>query len=406
MKLAFIDPTPTNIPNLTGDIAPFGALCLASYLKHYRPDVESRIYTYSKEGYKEALEWGDAFAVSAFDHLFLNAFNFMKRANGKPMIIGGHTVSQGEGWVREVCRDIPNLSYCTGLGEDALVQWLDGNCETQEASFLSRHGTVYGNFQLSTEFYARRHPKCFYQAVLHSRGCPFVCSFCQRISNQVREPELIVEESEKAVVDKHYRRIDFISGTTFIKSPHMIKLAELWRKSKILEGVKVSGTGKFGPSTLRKEVYEPWEGLIDYIFLSVEGGNNKMLKEMMKSFTVEDIYEGLERIETFGVRKLFLSSITGFPFENADDVKDLRKMMDYVERRVKRFADYTLQLNVLTPYFGSEVCKTYPCPRYNPFTASDPPADLVHDGNVFWYDLEASHREEIVKYVREFNRRN
>jgi radical SAM superfamily enzyme YgiQ (UPF0313 family) len=249
---------------------------------------------------------------------------------------------------------------------------------------------------IDIDVYARPYPQEFYQAILQSRSCPYTCTFCQSMTKyQARTTANIIEEAEIAVRRYGFRRLDLIGGMVFMPTPGFFELAKMWRESRILRDVRVTGCGKFGPN-MKPEIYEPWRGLIEYVFVSVEAGNNQMLAKLKKKFTVQDVRDGLEILLPFNIPLIYFSGIVGFPFETAQDVTDLKEMIEYIRERCLRHGTYpNMNVSKLIPCFGAEVAREYPVPTYDP---SRPSAHRAR----YWYKMDAKHQQACARVLAEY----
>jgi radical SAM superfamily enzyme YgiQ (UPF0313 family) len=233
------------------------------------------------------------------------------------------------------------------------------------------------------------------KAVLFGRGCPFRCSFCQGIGQyEKRDPENIITEAEQAVRQFGFKTIDLIDGVVFLPGERLVKIAEMWRRSPILRDVKVSGCGKFGDKLLDPDVYAAWDGLYDYVFMSIEAGSDNVLSQLNKLFTIDDIFDGLRFLRKYKIPAVVLTAIVGFPFETVQDVRDLETVLRFAELELTRNGmEPRIGTGIIVPYFGTEVGHANRVQDYNP--ASE--ANLTRS---FWYDLSAQHKREILQFMK------
>jgi radical SAM superfamily enzyme YgiQ (UPF0313 family) len=192
------------------------------------------------------------------------------------------------------------------------------------------------------------HPKSEYR-LFASRGCPFHCAYCLRaLGGQVRwrDPEAVIEEWIKAV--RFYGARDvFLHDELF--------LYDNPATHAILDGILRAGIHKearFHAMThvklIDREVLQKAARANCYkICIGVESGNNEILKNSNRPYTIDEAHAAVREIKKAGI-KPFTFFILGHPGETHKTIRDTIKA-------AIRLNPYEIGMGVMVPYPGTKI---------------------------------------------------
>jgi radical SAM superfamily enzyme YgiQ (UPF0313 family) len=141
--------------------------------------------------------------------------------------------------------------------------------------------------------------------VMSSRGCPYDCSFCasaQFYNRRIRfrSPENVVSEIEYLVNNHGVKEIHFVDDSLTQKREHVEKICNLI----IEKNIKVSWATPNGIRADRvdKELLLLMKKSGCYlVYFGVESANPKILKQMKKSETIDDIKKAITLANEIGL---------------------------------------------------------------------------------------------------------
>jgi anaerobic magnesium-protoporphyrin IX monomethyl ester cyclase len=185
--------------------------------------------------------------------------------------------------------------------------------------------------------------------IISSRGCPFQCAFCDRplspITSRFRY------RSAKNVVDEICECLElgikdflFYDDTFTVNRRRVLDVCEeiLTRNTKIRWDIR----------TRVDTVDEEMLGLLKKagcvaIHYGVEAGNDKILKEIKKGFTIKKVKETFKSTKKAGIETLSYFMI-GLPSEKLEDIQD---SFDLAKELKPDYAHFT----IFSPYPGTEL---------------------------------------------------
>ena len=185
-------------------------------------------------------------------------------------------------------------------------------------------------------------------SIFSSRGCPFSCLFCASHSVwsrrvRFRSADNILDEFEQVVDEWKIDLIKFSDDTFTIKK----SLVKDFCEKKIDRGIKTAWAcnarvDKVDESLLRlmKEAgcKEIWAG--------VESGSPRILKDMNKKITIEQVKYVFAKSRELGlIRRAYM--LLGMPEESLEDIKLSEKLVDEIEPDMVGFT-------ILAPYPGTK----------------------------------------------------
>lgn len=184
--------------------------------------------------------------------------------------------------------------------------------------------------------------------VLASRGCPFRCVFCTRLSgNKIRNRtvENVVSEFEHIVKNYHTELIMFYDETFTLNKERVIKLTDMLIEKK-LNDTKWSVQTRVNVVDYDMLVRMKKAGCVEVGF-GVESGNEQILKVIKKDITKEQVIKAVESAKKAGLRTESYF-IIGHPFETIDTINDT------INFAVKLNTS-TVAFGIMVPYPGTEV---------------------------------------------------
>ena len=194
--------------------------------------------------------------------------------------------------------------------------------------------------------------------MLTSRGCPYQCSFCclhaiskrkyrtRSVNNVINEIEYIIKKFPQIKV------IEF-SDDTFLLDNNRAKLI-LKQIIKNKYNIKFRCSSRLKP--IDKELVHLLEqaGFQEILF-GLESGCSKLLSEMHKGITKEDVIESFNILKGSKISTpVFM--IVGFKGENKDTIKETVVFLKQL-KKIKHF--WLLGVNRLMVYPGTEVWQQY-----------------------------------------------
>lgn len=182
--------------------------------------------------------------------------------------------------------------------------------------------------------------------LLTSRGCPYLCTFCDTPLKNFRGRAIdnILEEIILRV-NQGFQEIFFYDDTFNITSQRVVDLSE-----KILKGnIKLAWSFRGRVNTCSYEMLKiAKRSGCERIHFGIETGTDNGLGELKKGITTEQIKNVFQWCRKLKI-KTIADFIIGLPFE-----KTKEDVVDNIERLIGFSPDYA-QFNVLQPIPGSEI---------------------------------------------------
>ncbi len=205
------------------------------------------------------------------------------------------------------------------------------------------------------------------------RGCPYKCTYCaspshwDRRTTRLRSPESVIEEmvhlkenywkatkfdysASANIGEKETLKIEdntivyFVDDVFTIHKKRVKKLLRMIIDQKL----KMRWKCEARADHLDEEICELMaESGCERVKLGFESGSNRILENVKKLETREDMLKGATMLKNAGV-SFAAYFIAGFPGETDDDV---RQTIDFAK---KIEADY-YSLSILAPYYGTEL---------------------------------------------------
>ncbi len=173
-----------------------------------------------------------------------------------------------------------------------------------------------------------------------SRGCPFSCTFCSVGSIWGKQytyfgADRIIAEIEYLMKEYGARGIYFREDNFTLN----LKRTENFCESLIRKNIDVSWACETRVSNLSEDLIRLMRAAgCKAVYLGVESGSQKVLNELNKGITIEEIENTVRSCKKYGV-KTYCSLIVGTPGENYEDYQLTKDLMD-------RLKPYTYGFNV------------------------------------------------------------
>lgn len=168
--------------------------------------------------------------------------------------------------------------------------------------------------------------------IITSRGCPYGCQFCSTTefwgrSWRARSPKNVVDEIETLIKEYGVNFISFQDDEFTLQRKRTIDLC----KEMLERGVRIRWSCSTRVNTIDREQLE-WmaKSGCDHVALGIESGSPKILKEIGKKITPEQIIKAFDLLNEFGLsRGAYL--MVGNPGESRETVNDTIRLI----RRLK-----------------------------------------------------------------------
>lgn len=228
--------------------------------------------------------------------------------------------------------------------------------------------------------------------MITSRGCPYNCNFCFRISKKyrTRSPENILEELS-AIRSMGTRSVHVMDDLFVWNKPRFLRIVQMIKDRNLDMEMKVRARVNFIDEEMLSAMKEA--GVRGVVF-GVESGSQKMLDMMNKRTTVE-MNESAIRLTKKAGLQCYVDLFLGYPGETPETIKE-------TERLLLRAKPTAVNIAVMYPLPGTVV---YEEAKRNG-TLRD---DWNIDGSLAWIKLDwIDHISEIHAYrkrmVRKFLR--
>ena len=205
------------------------------------------------------------------------------------------------------------------------------------------------------------------------RGCPYKCTYCaspfhwDRKTTRLRSPESVIDDM-RHLKDNYCQGTNFdYSASAYIGEKESLKIEDntlvyfvddvfTVNKKRVKKLLRMMIDQKLGmrwkcearADHLDDEICELMaEAGCERVKIGFESGSDKILKQVQKLETRDEMLEGANMLKRAGV-PFSAYFMTGFPGETDEDVKQTIDFAKQIE------ADY-YSLSVLAPYYGTEL---------------------------------------------------
>ncbi len=183
----------------------------------------------------------------------------------------------------------------------------------------------YDKFEMDKSFFKKMNAL----PVVSSRGCPFDCIYCPVQFSigqtfRMRSPKHIIDEL-RFWHEKGYKRFSFADDNFTLKKERVYELCDLLKKEK-LSGIQLSCDNGIRADKVDKNLLRYMKEVgFHRIAFGVEGGNDKVLKNLHKSESIETIKLRIHEAVELGY-DVSLFFLVGSPGETWDDLQDSFKI--------------------------------------------------------------------------------
>ncbi len=251
------------------------------------------------------------------------------------IVAGGPHVSMMRESVLAKCLSI---DYGITLeGDNTIIELCNNNANPHEIKgLLYRHGDkilytgdrpfIDDLDKVGFPTYARFDLKKYdFITIITSRGCPFHCIYCPvlyTIGNRWRyRSATSVGDELEYWYQKGYRRFEFGDDNFTLKQERVFEICDQIEKRKFA-GIKIGlGNGIRADRVTKDMLLRMKEVGFSYIAFGVEAGNNKILKNINKGETIDQIETGIKWATEIGF-PVNLFFLLGSPGETEEDVRD------------------------------------------------------------------------------------
>jgi len=231
-----------------------------------------------------------------------------------------------------------------------------------------------------------------------SRGCPYQCIFCDRpaLGKDFRA------QSAKRVVDemqwcekKGIKEIFFYDDTFTIGRKRVQEICSEYERRNLT----IRWDIRARVNTVDKEIIRSLKRCnVTRIHFGVESASTRILKEIRKGITPEQVYRAFEDCQQNGIKTLAYFMM-GNPTETLEDIKESLKMAKTIK------ADF-MQMTILSLFPGTQI---YDMARKEGLVQGDPWRDYVKDPKIdfrppMWEAIysKEEHEEHLRWFYKHF----
>ncbi len=182
-----------------------------------------------------------------------------------------------------------------------------------------------------------------------SRGCPFRCHFCCRITGnkiRLRPPQRVVEEMEEVYNRFHPRHFTFNDETFGVNHRHANELLNLMIERGIPSRVRWNITTRVDVVNLELMIKLKEAGCTSLGF-GIESGNQQILDSVGKGITLEKAEQAVAMAKRAGLRTNSFF-ILGHPYETKQNIHET---LDFAAR----LNTTRVNFGIMVPYPGTEI---------------------------------------------------
>lgn len=332
---------------------PLGILYLAGFLRQHGHNVRCMDLGLNTDSEVDfgSVDESEIVGVSFTSAQRFEAFTIAKQLSkmGKIVIAGGAHATHAP----QDCLDAGFDVVIRGEGEIPLLHFLK---DTSQRGEISSSGLIDINAipfpardLLPIRDYGYTIDEEPATVLMSSRGCPYGCSFCARITKHYRAQNAFKTVQEMIHIKEHYGYNAFM----FFDDTFTVDKGNLYSMSRLLAA---HGNGyKSNYFKLRcfsrtnlvtEELCKLLKSLgVVEVGLGVESGSDAVLKLNLKGTNVDMNTRAVKLLHRHGIRaKAFI--IVGLPGETENTVRE-------TERWIKEAQPYDVDVSVLQPYPGS-----------------------------------------------------
>lgn len=339
---------PSFVDEARGNIPPIGLLYTAAAVMKDRPDWEVRLCDMAAGESLDFYSRPDLVGITATTFTLLDVLKVAKTVKqtwGCPVVVGGihPTIYPKE------TANLPNID-CAYIGESETTfpQMID--LIASGLAYLCRGGDVdirklpMPAYELldRDKYYSLIGRDKYSSSMFTSRGCPFQCVFCHRLTMgnrfRARTPLQVVEEIEY-LKGLGVGEILFYDDTFTVNKRRVLNLCNMMVERKL----KIAFDIRARVDTIDLDMlYALKEAGCKRIHYGVEAGNNRILNNLQKGITVEQVENIFWTTKLFKIETLAYFMV-GNPGETEEDILNTIQFAKRLDPAYCHFA-------ILTPY--------------------------------------------------------
>lgn len=286
----------------------------------------------------------DLIGFSFYSYRYLLSYEILNKVSSLniPIICGGvHVNTIGKKILEETSVDF----LLSGEGEESLIKFIRNIGD--ESVYKNIPGLIYRNgnkiienkrepINLKTVNFPRFNSfdqDKYYndsRSILSSRGCPYSCTFCTMSSLlskkwRARTPEQIIQEMEYWA-SRNITSLTFSDDNFTMDKNRVIELCKLIQKSQyqynlFIAGIRINNVDFELLKIMRESGFY-------FLSFGIESGNDRVLKEIKKGITLNQIHNTLEMTLklNFKVKLYFIINNRTETFKEAQDSFKLARM--------------------------------------------------------------------------------
>lgn len=340
---------------------PLGIMYIASVLERERHSVKIVDCSLNGKDFDSFVRKADLLGVSFTSQLIKETKELISHARAIcpkiKIVVGGPHVTSFE---KEVFKELPNVDYAVvGEGEYTVLE-LANEMDIEKIKGLlwkSDNGKIHVNQprplinNLDELPFPARHlvPLKKYSlpgAIVTSRGCPFRCCFCYKLSGRTyraHSPNRVLSEMEE--MRKNFKINEFmIDDDNFVADPKRVHeiidgiIERNWKPKIVLgNGIRVD-------SIVRNEnlVSKMAKAGVKQVSLGIESIIQEVLDASLKDITVEQVEKAIAILRKYDI-SFSLYLMVGLPKDSYENVEKTKKWLK--ENHVKGFG-----ISMATPY--------------------------------------------------------
>ncbi len=168
--------------------------------------------------------------------------------------------------------------------------------------------------------------------VFGGRGCPYKCSYCATDSVwsrqvRLRSPQNIIGEIEALIKMYDVNYINFADDTFTINKNHVFELCDLMKMNKL----SIEWSCNVHPRTADKQLFQEMKNAgCTEIWVGVESGSQKILDELKRNYTLEEVKELFAFAKEVGLKRQAYIMV-GTPGESKETLKQTEAFIDKIK---------------------------------------------------------------------------
>lgn len=384
MHILLISPPHKNIVTTTipekinkerGYQPPLGLLYIASYLRknsaHRVTIIDSEVERFDYPDLRRMIEQlkPDLVGIQALTFTLIDALKTAAEvknySRGVPVVLGGPHVTiypqeslmfndvdyivRGEGEIsfKEM---LDNLGNNSGLGAVSGIGFKNNGklTLTHDPSFINDLDSIPfpdRTFSPYQKYYSLLSKNFPITTMMTSRGCPYNCIYCERMGKKFRaiSAEKVLEEIEHCL-GLGIKEIFFHDDTFTIDKKRVFRICELINK----RGLRFVWDARVRVDTVNYDLLSSMKNAgCHRISFGVESGNPRILKNLRKGITLEQVKTAFGYCKKLRIQ-ILADFMIGSPGETRQDI------IETIVFSRKLGADYA-QFSLTTPYPGTDL---------------------------------------------------